>query len=229
MKRDQLLASVEASILQKPSKRPLRIAVDGRTGAGKTTFADELADRLEAQGRPCLRASLDDFRLPGYRDRAAANAFTPEAFLREGHDYAAFVRLLLEPLGPQGNRHCRLDLWNWFDDEPFPEDWVDAPENAILLVDGVFLLVPELRPHWDFRIWLDVDWDVMLRRAAQRDPAWQPSRDPIREGYRSGWIQRHTLYEQQTRPHEIVDAVIDNSDIQRPYIVRSRPAPRKVQ
>jgi uridine kinase len=226
--REQVLLAIEAAILQKPAKRPLRVAIDGRSGAGKTTLADELADRLEARGRPCLRASIDDFHPPGYRQRAAAHGFTPEAFLREGYDYDALRRLLLEPLGPKGSRRCRLDFWNSFDDVPFPEDWVDAPEDAIALVDGVFLLVPLLRPHWDFTIWLDVDWAVMLRRAANRDPAWQASRDPMREGYRTGWIQRHSLYEQKTRAHELVDLVVDNSDVQHPYIVRARPAPRTV-
>jgi uridine kinase len=226
--REQVLLAIESAILRKPSKRPLRIAIDGRSGAGKTTLADELADRLEAQARPCLRASIDDFHPPGFRQRAAGNGFTPQSFLKEGYDYASLRSLLLEPLGPNGSRRCRLDLWNSFDDVPFPEEWVDAPENAVLLVDGVFLLVPLLRPLWDFSIWLDVDWEVMLRRAAHRDPAFIASRDPIREGYRTGWIQRHTLYEQTTRAHELVDIVVDNSDVQHPYIVRARPAPRNV-
>jgi uridine kinase len=227
--RAQVLDSIQAAILRKPSSRPLRVAIDGRSGAGKTTMADELADRLEAQGRPCLRASIDDFHPPGFLQRAAAGGFTPEAYLREGYDYAAFRQLVLDPLAPQGDRRCRLDFWNAFDDEPFAEDWVDAPENAILLADGVFLLVPLLRPHWDFTLWLDVDWEIMLRRAAHRDPSAVASRDPIREGYRTGWIQRHTLYEQTTRAHELADIVVDNSDLQHPYIVRARPAPRRVQ
>jgi uridine kinase len=134
----------------------------------------------------------------------------------------------LDPLGPGGSRRCRLALRNAADDQPFPERWVDAPEPAILIADGVFLLVPPLRPLFDFTLWLDVDWDIMLRRAAHRDPAWVASRDPIREGYRTGWIQRHTLYEQTARAREQVDMVVDNSDLRHPYIVRARPAPRSV-
>jgi uridine kinase len=228
MKRDQVLDALETQLLAMPSRRPQRVAIDGRVGAGKTTLADELADRLEAKGRPCLRTSLDDFHFPGYRQRAASNGFTPEAFLREGHDYASFERLVLEPLGRHGNRRCRLDLWNAFDDEPFPEEWVDAPDDVILLADGVFLLGPSLRPLWEFTLWLDVDWDVMLRRAASRDPARVTSLEPIRGGPSGGWLERHTLYEQLTRPHDFVNVVVDNSDLKHPYLVRSRAAPRRV-
>jgi uridine kinase len=228
LKRAQVLETLETQLLAMPSKRPLRVAIDGRVGAGKTTLADELADRLEAQGRPCLRTSLDDFHFPGYRQRAATNGFTTEAYLREGYDYAAFLRLVLEPLGRNGNRRCRLDLWNAFDDEPFAEDWVEAPDDVILIADGVFLLGPVLRPAWDFTIWLDVDWDVMLRRAAQSDSNRVTSLEPIRDGQGGGWMPRHTLYEQQTRPYDIVNVVVDNSDLQHPYVVRARPGPRRV-
>jgi uridine kinase len=222
------LDALETQILAMPSKRPLRVSIDGRLGAGKTALADELADRLEAKGRPCLRTSIEDFHFPGYRQRAATNGFTPEGFLQEAYDHAAFLRLVLDPLGPGGSRRCRLDLWNVFDDQPFPEEWLDAPENVILLADGMFLLLPLLRPFWDFAIWLDVDWDVMLRRAAHRDAAWIASLDPVGQGYRAGWIQRHTLYEQLIRPHDVANVVVDNSDLQHPYLVRSRPSPRRV-
>jgi putative protein kinase ArgK-like GTPase of G3E family len=40
---------------------PLRVGIDGRSAAGKTTFADELAAALRGRGREVLRASLDDF------------------------------------------------------------------------------------------------------------------------------------------------------------------------
>ena len=40
------------------------VAVDGVDGAGKTTFCDELASVLRAQGRAVVRASVDDFHHP---------------------------------------------------------------------------------------------------------------------------------------------------------------------
>ncbi|MDA8115865.1 MAG: uridine kinase, partial [Actinomycetota bacterium] len=42
----------------------LRVAVDGRTGAGKTMFGHELGAAIRHRGRPTLRASLDDFKHP---------------------------------------------------------------------------------------------------------------------------------------------------------------------
>jgi len=208
--------------------RPLRVGVDGRSSAGKTTLADALADRLEALGRVCLRASLDDFHPAGYRQWEKSADLTPVEYLRRGYDYAKIRELLLDPFGPQGNRRCRLDFWNSHDDEPFPEDWQDVATDAILLVDGVFLHAPELRAQWDFTIWLDVDWQSMLRRTAQRDGIRGGSAELVREAYKTGWIPRHLWYEQAVHGREQVNVIIDNSDVEHPYIVRAPARARRV-
>ncbi|MGO9295335.1 MAG: hypothetical protein ACLP52_15915 [Streptosporangiaceae bacterium] len=40
----------------------IRVAVDGLTGAGKTSFGHELAAVLRSLGRATMRASMDDFK-----------------------------------------------------------------------------------------------------------------------------------------------------------------------
>jgi uridine kinase len=227
MTSEQLLAFLSESIQALPTHRPLRIGLDGRPGAGKTTLADALADRLEALGRVCWRASLDEFHRPGHEQREQAGRLTPPEYLRQVYDYAKIRELLLDPLGPEGSRRCRLDFWNSHDDEPFPEEWVDVSADAIVLVDGAFLHVPELRGQWDVGIWLDVDWQSMLQRRARRDGTRGGPADLTRDAYKTGLIPRHLWYEESIHPRELVDIVIDNSDVARPFIVRAPPPPRR--
>ena len=215
------------SILARSTHRPLRVGIDGRPGAGKTTLADALADRLEALGRGCLRASLDDFHRPGHQQRERSRALEPAEYLREAYDYAKIRELLLDPLGPRGSRRCRLDFWNYHDDEPFPEDWLDAERDAILIVDGAFLRAPALRDAWDFTIWLDVDWRSILLRAARRDGTRGSPADLMREAYATGWIPRHLWYEETAHARDRADVVIDNSDVERPNVVRA-PRPKRL-
>jgi uridine kinase len=55
--------------------RPLLVAVDGGDGAGKTWFADDLAQHLEETGRLTVRATVDDFHHPrSFRPAGAAGA-----------------------------------------------------------------------------------------------------------------------------------------------------------
>jgi uridine kinase len=44
--------------------RIVRVAIDGVDGAGKTTFANELAEVVGGLGRPVIRASVDGFHNP---------------------------------------------------------------------------------------------------------------------------------------------------------------------
>jgi uridine kinase len=227
MKPAQLLGVLAEQLEGRSKRRPLRVGIDGRSSAGKTTLADALADRLEARARECLRASLDDFHHPGHEQREKAGGLTPAEYLRDGYDYAKIRELLLDPLGPNGSRRCRLDFWNSHADEPFPEDWVEAKPDAIVLVDGMFLHTPPLRDLWDFTIWVDVDWERMLLRGAHRDGTPGGPADLVREAHRTGWIARQRWYEETVHPQELADVVIDNSDVERPNLVRA-PRPTRM-
>jgi uridine kinase len=200
---------------------PLRVAVDGRSAAGKTTLADELDAVLRGLGRACVRASIDDFHPPGHAGRSRAGAWTPERYYAEGFDYRTVRELLLAPLGPGGDRRCRLALWDAFHDAPAAGEVVQVPEDAVVVVDGAFLLRPELRDCWDYVIWVQVDPDTMVERGVARDVAWVGPEQAVRERYRRLWIPLHELYERHTGAPGLADVVVDNSDPAHPRLERA--------
>lgn len=167
-----------------PLGHPTRVAVDGRSAAGKTTLADELAVAVRARGREVPRASIDDFHRPGHNCRSRRGGWTPQSYYDEGYDYDAFRDLLPRPLGPGGNRRCRPALVDSFQDAWLPEAWREVDTQAVVIVDGAFLLRPELADHWDSIIWLEIDHETMVERARRRDAAWVGSADVIPHGER---------------------------------------------
>jgi uridine kinase len=83
--------------------RPARVAVDGITAAGKTTFADELAALLGGIGAHVVRVSMDGFHHPrAVRDRQGRAS--PNGYYEDAYDLAGLRRHLLDPLGPDGDR-----------------------------------------------------------------------------------------------------------------------------
>lgn len=220
MTRAHLLQELLGSLQTAPRDRPLRVGIDGRSAAGKTTLGDDLATLLRAGGRQCFRASIDDFHPPGYKYRAIAGDFTPESYSREGYDLAAFRELVLDPWSPGGSRRSRLRYWSSQADAPFPEEWVEVPEDAVLVADGFLLLSPALRSLWDLTLWIEIDWATMLERASVRDVAWVGSIELVQQRYRTGWIPRHQWYEETYRPRELADVVVDNTDIDHPRVIR---------
>src|SRR3712207_7142344 len=100
--RQQTLGAVADDILALRDGFPL-VAVDGVDGAGKTVFADELAGALRGRGVDVVRASIDGFHNPP-SIRYARGRHSPEGFYLDSYDYDSVRRLLLDPLGPNGER-----------------------------------------------------------------------------------------------------------------------------
>jgi uridine kinase len=164
MERARVLERIADRIVCLDLPHPVRVAVDGLTGAGKTTLADELAPIVERRGRPVIRASIDDF----YRPRAQRyqlGRLSPEGYYRLAFDYPAVRTVLLQPLGPGGHRRYRAAYFHGWHDAPIESPERQASSDAVLLVDGVFLLRPELHDLWDFRIFVDAAVDVAISRA----------------------------------------------------------------
>jgi uridine kinase len=63
MQRSSLLEVLAVRIVSLNPPHPVRVAVDGADGVGKTTLAGELVNRI-AEHRPVIRASVDGFHNP---------------------------------------------------------------------------------------------------------------------------------------------------------------------
>ena len=203
------------------SEHPVRVAIDGVDASGKTTLADRLVPLIEKQNRPVIRASIDGFHNP-QKVRYQRGPDSPEGYYYDSFNYETLKRDLLIPLGPDGDRCCRLASYNLKDDVPAHGAWYKAPANAVLLFDGVFLLRPELVQYWDFSIFLDVEFDVSVPRAVQRDIAnsdqkW--SADILQMRYERRYVPGQKLYLRAARPQEQASIIMDNNDFQNPSII----------
>lgn len=164
------LEAVGKHIAKVQLARPVRVGIDGRTASGKTTLADRLALLLKRHGRPVIRASIDDFHHPA-AVRYRQGRLSADGYYEDARDLAAIRRLLLDPLGPDGDRRFATRHFDLAADAPLKPRFANAPENSILIVDGTFLQRPELRPDLDLIVFLDVPEDEALRRGIARDPA----------------------------------------------------------
>ena len=167
--RSRVIAAVADRLCAAGSDR-VRVVVDGRTGSGKTTFADELAAAIRERKRSTLRASLDDFKHPWRHARVHGyDRVTGEGYYRNPHDFVSARTLLLEPAGPSGSGQVVLCAYDPLTGDDHRSVVVNAPDDAVLIVDGVFGMRPEYDEYWDVRIWLHAEPDVALERGIERD------------------------------------------------------------
>lgn len=218
--RQAVISALANAIAALNLDHPSRVAVDGRSAAGKTTLADELAEELRTRAYGVLRASIDSFHYPGHKYRSQRGEWTPRSYYDKGFDYNSFSERVLQPLGPDGSRRCRTALWDSYNDKEIAEKWYQVGDKDIAIIDGVFLLHPELCVYWDYVIWLDIDTETMVDRALQRDVAWVGSSHAVEDRYRRFWAPTHELYEQLTLAPLRAHAFIDNRVILQPRLLR---------
>jgi uridine kinase len=205
---------VVEEILALPADRVRRVAVDGVDGAGKTHFADALGRELSARGATVIRASADGFLNPP-RTRHRRGRDSPEGFYRDSFDYGRMVRLLLDPLSPRGNREYVREVYDVRREREVRRLPELAPDDAILVVDGIFTHRDELVRYWDYSVWLEVPFDVAVRRMASRD---KRAPDPAAPKYRR-YIEGQRLYIAECHPRDRASIVIDNADVENPMVL----------
>jgi uridine kinase len=215
--RTRLISDV-AAIIDRLSPRRLRIAIDGRTGAGKTSFGHELAAALRLLGRSTLRASLDDFKHP-WRDarERGYDRLSGAGYYRNAYDVRSAVELLLIPAGPGGSGEVVLCAHDPLTGVDHRDTVVTAPEDAVLVVDSVFAMRPEYDTNWDFRIWLEVDPTIAVARGIRRDIDTEGVVEATRVR-RERYGPAEEIYIAEVRPISRADLIIDNNDLLRPSI-----------
>jgi uridine kinase len=217
MPRQEFLHALTRSIAGFHCGHPIRIGIDGVDAAGKTRLADELVAPLIEKGRSVIRASIDGFHRPR-AERYKVGRQSPEGYFRHSFQFDRIVRDLLAPLGPGGSRRIKRAIFDYRADAPVQLPDEEVPANAILVFDGVFLHHPELVSHWDATVFLQVPFDITVRRAGKRD-GWPANVEAV-ENRR--YVEGQRLYLRECRPEAVASMVVDNSDLARPVITAVR-------
>ena len=155
---DGLLTSARRMVAD--PKGPRVIGIDGPSGAGKTTFADSLADELlfKTGIRPQI-IHMDDL-YPGWNG------------LVEAVDLVA--TRVLEPLSR--GEDARFERWDWLAGER--AETVYVPVADWIILEGVGCGSRACRPHLAALAWLEAEREVWMARGIQRDgesfrPHWE--------------------------------------------------------
>ena len=128
---------------------PVIIAIDGRSGAGKTTLAIELAARLRNHHKVSL-FHLEDI-YPGWNGLSAG--------------IERYVSTVLTPLS-RGDRAIWTS-WDW--EKHYDGDTRVTLPAEIVIIEGVGAAAAEARPLLSAVIWADSPDDVRRTRALDRD------------------------------------------------------------
>jgi uridine kinase len=216
--RGGAVAAIVDAIDAVPCSHPLRVAIDGSAAAGKTMLADELAISLRDRGRAVIRASIEGFLRPRI-ERYRRGPESAQGCYEDSFHYERLRVELLRPLGESGSRLYRTEIYDRRTDLLVDSEQMEASADAILLFDGVFLLRPELVDAWDFRVFITVASEEIIRRARIRDAGVYGSPDDAERRFRARYLPSQQHYRGTIRPAELADVVLENDDLSQPGLL----------
>jgi len=204
---------------RKQLDRPLKVAIDGRCAAGKTSLADALVPLVRANGFEVVRPSVDGFHYPqAHRYRQGEHSAV--GYYEDAFDYPSVVAHLLQPLsGAEFPVSCRHSCHDVRTDVALDAS-ITVSANTVLLFDGIFLFRRELNAYWDFRILVHVDAATSLARAIERDTGGLGSADVVRLKYERRYEPAWVMYCDREEPEAKADVIVDNHDFAAPRILK---------
>jgi uridine kinase len=214
-----MIDEIAGWVLQRGAGR-LRVAVDGYSAAGKTSFGHELAAAVRSLGRSTLRASLDDFKHPWRHAREHGyDRVTGAGYYANAHDHTSVRDLLLVPAGPDGSGRVVLCAHDPLTGNDHRHETVTAPPDAVLIVDSVFAFRSQYSDLWDYRIWLDIDAALSLARGVARDTPCE-GLVQARRLHQDRYQAAERLYMAEVDPVNLADLVIDHRDFRSPRVLK---------
>lgn len=201
-------------------EKPVVLGINGVDTSGKTTFAVHLAAYLKRRGLDVQLIHLDDFHQP---KRVRNVEDTPEGYLRNAFDLYRLEDLLSVLKTEQ--RNLQLDLLDLDRDTYTNRQTFRSSGETIILVEGVMLYRPPVDPFFDYRVFMDISLDQVLKRAKERDvPKYGPE---IIEKYMKKYIPAQKMYMEKFSPKQRANLVINNDDYNRPSIQNGRREEKK--
>lgn len=215
MRIDNLLEYLSQQILSIKGDRPILVAIDGVDTSGKTTLSNNLVNFLETKNYTVIQSSIDGFHNPK-EVRYRLGSKSPEGYYRDSFNYNALIQNLLKPLRENSKLEYKTAVYDFKTETNVKQNYKLADKNSILIMEGVFLLRSELIQYWDYKIFLHVNFDEVIKRAKKRDQYLFGSEIEIENRYRNKYIPGQQIYLEESQPHKNANIIINNNDVYNP-------------
>jgi uridine kinase len=193
----------------------LRVAVTGITASGKSTLATELVGQIERLGRPCVRLPVDGFHNPrSVRYRLGRDS--AEGYYRDAYNYDVLLSRVLVPLGANGDGYYVDRVFDLDTDTPVELAPKKAVAGSVLILDASFLLRPEIREYFDYRVFVQTSFDEARARGVKRDAKALGSASEAERLYRQRYHAAQRIYFKEAKPLRFADVIFVNEDLEAP-------------
>ena len=173
------------------SKSCILIGIDGCGGSGKSTFAAELSESLETA--PIIH--MDDFYKPSQEQTYIANTTS----IGWQFDWQRLETEVLLSITTRG--FARYQRYDWNTDRL--EEFHTIQACSPIIIEGIYVLRPELLSYFDIRLWMECSKEIRLQRGIERDG------EQARSLWEENWMKEEEKYVSTCNPRLHADRIIN--------------------
>lgn len=198
--------------IQSQKNKPIRIAINGIEGTGKTVFAQKLTAYLLSQGIKALQVSIDGFHFNRER-RYKQGRDSAKGYYEDSYDEIGFIEKVLKSSQSKTPNYTAathdLESDEYLDLQP-----IEIEQQSVLITDGAYLFKPNYRKHWDLKIYLKTSFETAMKRGIERDKETLGGWEQTQEKFEKRYHKASKIYLNENKPEQIADMIIDNSDFE---------------
>ncbi|UCD17535.1 MAG: hypothetical protein JSV44_01110 [Candidatus Zixiibacteriota bacterium] len=217
MKTSDLFNMISEKIIALKTGRAMVVGINGVDTSGKTLFALSLSDFLQSGGHPTQVIHLDDFH--NCRRIRSGGKNEIEGYIENAFNLDTLISELLDPIAAGMTVNKELTLLDLDSDELSNVKCFFVDSQTIVILEGVLLYRQPLDAYFDYRIFLDISFTEVIRRARRRDAA--RFGNEFVEKYRRKYIPVQKWYLETCRPKEKSHLVIDNRSWISPKVLKT--------
>jgi uridine kinase len=186
----------KVKIKMESTQKPILVALDGRSGTGKTTIAKEISKELGG-----VVIASDDFWVGGSDD--IWFNLKPKERADKAIDWRRLRSDVLDPL--LRGEHAVWHPFDWKRGYGLAEENIKCPAAKLIILDGAYSSRPELRDIIDISILVKTPDDSDRRvRLIKREG------EEYMKNWHEIWDSAEDYYFTNVRPEESFDLIIEN-------------------
>lgn len=191
------------------------VGINGVDTSGKTQFSKEFDKYLLSSGMQTLCVHLDDFHNEAKKRSVGKDDI--HAYIENAFNLGLLEEKILKPFHSDSKLEVELTLLDLKEDTFTQRMLFQATPGTILLLEGTLLFREPIDEYFSYRIFLDISFDEVKRRAEIRDvPRFGQG---IVEKYERKYIPIQKWYLTEKKPKEKANIVIRNDDFIEPIIL----------
>jgi len=202
----RVAARVQAARRVVSGRRSVLVAVSGIDGCGKGYLTERFVEALRVDGTRTAVIHVDGWlNLPQARFSATNPA---EHFYRHAVRFNEMFERLVLPLRERRSVTLNADTT----EEravSYRAHLYDFRDVDVILLEGIFLLRPELMPYYDVAIWIRCGFETALERAVKRAQEGLSPRDTV-DAYRRIYFPAQEIHFRRDDPTAAATLIVDN-------------------